>query len=85
MSQALQIPDEVYQAIQEYAAIRGQTPEEAVAAWVSSLTPQADANSPDADRLIDDPNHDPWPGFRGTATALSPDSIDRHDAYLAEE
>ena len=41
MSHALQIPDEVYQAIKEYAATRGQTPEEAVAAWATSLRPAA--------------------------------------------
>ena len=55
MSQALQIPDEVYEAIKEYAAQRGQTPEEAVVSWATSLRQPAESGKdtqPDEDPMI---------------------------------
>jgi hypothetical protein len=89
MSHAVLIPDELYRTIEEYAARRGESVEAAILAWAASLKQRSEAASEmartEAASRIDDPAHDPWAGFRGIAEVRSPDSIDRHDAYLAEE
>ncbi len=91
MSHTIELPDEIYRALERYAAQRGQTPEAAVLAWattiqreVAAATDQSSAQDALQDG-VNDPARDPWAGFRGATTALSPDSLDRHDAYLAEE
>jgi hypothetical protein len=90
MSHAVLIPDELYRAIEAYAARRGESAEAAILAWAESLREQrseatGETVPTEASGRIDDPQHDPWAGFRGIAEARSADSIDRHDAYLAEE
>jgi hypothetical protein len=89
MSHTITIPDELYRAIEEFAARHGETAEAAILAWAESLvrsgtgtTPMA--NSEPASR-VDDPRYDPWAGFRGATEAMSADSVDRHDVYLAED
>lgn len=89
MSHAIIIPDELYRTIEEYAARRGESAEAAVLAWAASLKQSSatttEAASTESASPIDDPLRDPWAGFRGMTAVHSPDSIDRHDAYLAEE
>jgi hypothetical protein len=91
MSHAVLIPDELYRMIEEYAARRGESAEAAILAWAESLREQQSeataetAPTEAASDRINDPEHDPWAGFRGIAEVRSADSIDRHDAYLAEE
>jgi hypothetical protein len=82
MSHTLELPDEVYKLIEAYAASRGQTPAEAVGEWA-----EANANLEDLfdEQRIGNPAFDPWAGFRGISQALSPDTIERHDKYLAAE
>jgi hypothetical protein len=87
MSHTIELPDELYRALERYAAQRGQTAEAAILAWATTIQREATAatNHSGAQTSINDPTRDPWAGFRGATTALSPDSLDRHDAYLAEE
>lgn len=86
MSHTIALPDDTYQAIADYAARQGQSPEAIIQEWAASLRQQLveQPTLPDEQR-IDDPRFDPWAGFRNATTALSPDSIDRHDEYLAQE
>lgn len=89
MSHIITIPDELYRAIEEYAARRGETAEAAVLAWAEQLAQSPASATPtevsDASGRVDDPRFDPWAGFRGVAQAKSADSVDRHDQYLAED
>ena len=93
MSHTIELPDELYRAIERYAAQRGETAEAVIVAWAASiqrevLTAPAESRNGATGSIADgnnDPARDPWAGFRGATTALSPDSLDRHDAYLAEE
>lgn len=95
MSHTISIPDELYHAIEEYAARRGETAEAAVLAWAEQLArftasaPSMPESGPEngleVPSRVDNPRFDPWAGFRGVAEAKSADSVDRHDSYLAED
>ncbi len=89
MSYSIQLPDEVYEAIKTYASQRGETPETLIRAWAATLHEQVAEQTMVGPKKgangIDNPTYDPWADFRGSTTALSPDSIERHDAYLASE
>lgn len=80
MSRVLELPDEVYKQIETYAASRGQTPAEVVREWAAA---NAAAGTTFDEQRVGNPAFDPWAGFRGVSQALSPDSVDRHDEYLA--
>lgn len=82
MSHVLELQDEVYKQIEAYAASRGLTPAEVVREWAAANT---HAESTTGEQRVGNPAFDPWAGFRGIAQALSPDSVDRHDEYLAVE
>lgn len=47
MSHAIELPDEVYDAIKRYAARQGETPEVAINRWVRELESAAVVNLPD--------------------------------------
>jgi hypothetical protein len=89
MSHVIELPDDLYRAIERYAAEHGETAEAVIIALAQSVAAQAGPAKPTgeqpAENGIDDPTRDPWAGFRGITTMLSPDSLERHDAYLAEE
>lgn len=82
MSHTLELPDEVYERIAAYAASRGQTPAEVVREWAAT---SADVEAKTDEQRVGNPAVDPWAGFRGISRAVSPDSVDRHDEYLASE
>lgn len=82
MSHVLELPDEVYKQIEAYAARRGQTPADVVREWAAA---NAGTESMPGEQRVGNPAYDPWAGFRGISQALSPDSVDRHDEYLAAE
>jgi hypothetical protein len=81
MSHTLSLPDEIYQLIKDYAAAHGQTAEEAVAAWASSIAGQARQPAEAAYNPMDDPLAE----FLGTGELTDPEAIRRHDAVFAEE
>ena len=90
MNHTIQLPEAVYQTIAAYAARHGQTPEEAIASWAGHIENLPGGGAPPpakggAEERVNNPAFDPWAGFRGITTALSPDSVERHDAYIAEE
>lgn len=95
MSHTITLPDELYRALETYAAERQQTPEEALASLVRDIQPQGagaapvaptgdqqTAGTPDAEDNAE--YGDPWEGFRGKYTADVPDLMLNHDKYLAE-
>ncbi len=98
MSQTLQLSDELYRALERYAQEHQQTPEEALAALLRTVWPQAGEITPTSPAPGGEPSHepsksgsgevveyiDPWEGFRGKYTADVPDLTLNHDKYLAE-
>jgi hypothetical protein len=88
MAHSIQIPDELYEAIERYAVQRGQTPEHAILAWAAEIQRQVEERQhPDQSGVVAEPHdpYDPWAGFRGAFEAAKPDVVRRHDAYLAED
>lgn len=81
MSHTLSLPDEVYQLIKDYAAVRGQSAEEVVAAWASSIAGQAWEPA----EAVYDPADDPLAEFLGVGELTDPEAIRHHDAVFAEE
>ena len=63
MSHTIELPDETYQAIERYAAQRGETPEAvieaAIIAWAANFKEQL-TQSTSPDDGVDDPTRDPW-------------------------
>lgn len=86
MSHVIELSDEVYKAIEAYAAKHKQTPEEVIQAWAKAASTGETATGHEAGEheRVNDPAYDPWAGFRGVTELLSEDSLDRHDAYLAQ-
>lgn len=62
MSHVLELPDDVYERIEAYAASRGQSPAEVVRAWAAA---NADTGSATGEQRVGNPAFDPWAGFRG--------------------
>jgi hypothetical protein len=94
MSQAIMLPDDLYQALAAYAAQRRQTPEEALAALVRGLPanerPPTDSTNhtepvPNASETIPAAFDDPWQGFYGAFESRHPDLAERHDYYIGQE
>lgn len=86
MSHTIEISDDIYQILANRAAREGKTPETLVREWATSLVePNEAASDARGEQRVNDPRYDPWAGFRNATTALSADSIDNHDAYLAED
>ena len=82
MSHAIELPDDLYLAVAEYAAQHGLTPEEVIRVWATAAGQENAIVSP---ARIDDVAFDPWAGLRSTTELVSADSLDRHDTYLAQE
>jgi hypothetical protein len=94
MSQAVMLPDDLYRALAAYAAQRRQTPEEALAALVRSLSvdehQSADStNGTESTRNGSEATStgfdDPWQGFYGAFESTHPDLAERHDYYIGQE
>ena len=89
MSHVIELPDNIYHTLKDYATKHGQTPESLVSAWVESIGEQAgdtqNTEQPASNENAADTSRDPWAGFYGITELLSPDSLDRHDYYLAQE
>ena len=86
MSHAVMIPDELYRAIEEYAARRGETAEAAIRTWAESLYTQNHVDEADENgNYVYDPADDPLAAFLGKGELTSPDAIRRHDDDIAEE
>lgn len=86
MNHVIQLPDDVYQAIKDYAAQHAETPETAIRHWAESLRQQTpeDQLEPSAD-ITYDPADDPLAEFLGKGELTEPDAILRHDEVIAEE
>ena len=89
MSQTLQLSDELYRALERYAAEHQQTPEEALASLLQGV-PQTGAEpvqEPESNRGEKEEGEysDPWEGFYGAFEAKYPDLIERHDYYIGQE
>ncbi|HEU5440135.1 MAG TPA: hypothetical protein VFU88_12675 [Ktedonobacterales bacterium] len=80
MTHTLSLPDEVYQRIKAYAAARGQTAEEAVAAWAASI---AQPSQEPAEAAYN-PADDPLAEFLGMGELTDPEAIRRHDEVFAD-
>ncbi len=86
MSHAVVIPDDLYRAIEDYAARRGESAEETILAWARSLLEQAEQASAEEDEAsVYDPADDPLAAFLGQGVLTSPDAIRRHDEAIAQE
>lgn len=81
MTHALQLPDEVYAQLEAYAASRGVTAQDVVAAWVN----QTHGSSAPAELPYGyDPANDPLAEFLGTGELKDPLAIQRHDEAFAD-
>lgn len=89
MSHEIKLSDDVYNAVQGFAAQYQLTPEEVIRVWAQAASSSTGGATPGhaagEDNRVDNPAHDPWAGYRGMTTLLSEDSLDRHDVYLAQE
>lgn len=86
MSHTITIPDELYRAIEVYAARRGETAEAAILAWAGGLPNHQDEARPeDVDGYVYDPAQDPLAAFLGRGELTHPDAIRRHDEVIADE
>lgn len=87
MSHTIEVSDDIYRALMQRAAREGKTLEMLIQEWATSITEQkpTTASTVLPDPRVDHPQYDPWAGFRNATTALTADSVDRHDAYLAQE
>jgi hypothetical protein len=86
MSHAALIPDELYRAIEAYAARRGESAEEAILAWPERLREQREcAPVEDNDANVYHPADDPLAAFLGRSELPSPDAIRWHDDAIAQE
>lgn len=89
MSRTIELPEELYRAIEHYAANRGETAQAIILDWATTIQREVARTTTAVPTTredgVNDPARDPWAGFRGATTALSSDSLDRHDAYFAEE
>jgi len=85
MDHTIQLPDELYHAVELYAAQRQQTPEGAILAWATEIQRQViQTDSATAAAIVPaETPFDPWADFLTEATEL--DVTLRHDHYLAEE
>lgn len=88
MSHIFQFPDDVYRAIETYAAHRRQSPEDVILDWAMNIQCQVELEqgvvTTNGGKGYDSAC-DPWAGFRGAFEAVEDDLIERHDEYLAEE
>ncbi len=84
MSHAVLIPDELYRAIEAYAARRGESIEAAILAWAESPREQR-APVEDNDANAYNPADDPLAAFLGRGELTSPDAIRRHEALDAHD
>lgn len=85
MSHVIQLPDDVYEAIRDYAAQREETPETTIRRWAESLREQpSQAQSDQSAESAYDPADDPLAAFLGTGALMEPDAIRRHDDVFAE-
>lgn len=85
MSHTITIPDELYHAIEEYAARRGETAESAILAWAESLHAVSEPGTAEELDSAYDPADDPLAAFLGKGELTSPDAIRRHDEAIADE
>ena len=82
----LDIPDDLYQRIEEMAARRGQSPDEFLLTIINRKLRVADnGQTGDGVPLEEyDPKADPLARFMGIITSDEPGWADRHDEYLAK-
>lgn len=86
MSHTITIPDELYRAIEEFAARQGETAEAAIIAWAESLYKRGDpALAVEDSGFVYDPADDPLAAFLGKGEMTHPDAIRRHDEAVADE
>lgn len=90
MSHTIELPDELYRAIERYAAQRGETAEAVIVAWAESLatpsSPPLLEQAPEGmSGYVYDPAEDPLAEFLGAGELTAPDAIRRHDEAIAAE
>jgi hypothetical protein len=86
MAHTVELPDDLYRAIERYAAERGETAEALILAWAQSLTNPASHPSPtQTAEPMYDPADDPLAEFLGTVELIEPDAVRRHDEVIADE
>lgn len=84
MSHTIMIPDELYRAIEAYAARRGESAEAAILAWAQSLHSESKSETNNNNDVYD-PADDPLALYLGKGQLTSPDAIRRHDEAIADE
>jgi hypothetical protein len=90
MSHTIELPDELYRAIERYAAQRGETAESFILAWAESLAttsppPLPEQTPEEMSGYVYDPAEDPLAEFLGTGELSASDAIRRHDEAIAAE
>jgi hypothetical protein len=85
MSQAIHIPDELYERLREYARRQASTPDDVVADWIARLgMPAAAENGHTEPQAATQAVPDPLAPFIGTFRFGVGDLAEKHDEYLAE-
>jgi hypothetical protein len=84
MGRTLQLPDDVYRALEAYANERRQSPEEAIAAWLRDIQRRAERQGEEAERAPTSEMGDPWEGFYAAFESPYPDLTERHDYYIGQ-
>jgi hypothetical protein len=81
MSYTFQVPDELYERLEEYAARRGQTPDELLLAYIEEIARQAEGGQPGQQSVV---GEDPLLPFVGAFVFGVRDLAEHHDHYLAQ-
>lgn len=86
MSHVIELPDDLYRAIERYAAARGETAEAVVIALAQRVAERATAPLvEDISGYVYDPADDPLAEFLGTVELTQPDAVRRHDEVFGSE
>lgn len=94
MSQAVRVPDDLYQSLRQYASARHETVEDALAGLLSTAlsdgsavpSPATDGSaSPEAEGGQAPISNGPWEGLFGAFESPYPDLVERHDYYIGKE
>ncbi len=86
MGHTIELPDDLYRAIERYAAQRGETAEAVIIALAQGVAARASAPTvEDISGYIYNPAEDPLAEFLGTVELTQPDAVRRHDEVFGSE
>ena len=85
MSQPIQVPDELYAAIAEYARQRGGQPDAIINTWLREAVEQAKASAAAATHQEQGTSQDQLTLLAGMINVPDPDAGDHHDAYFGSD